>query len=128
MEISTCRTPWRVLTANGRFFEENYRRVEESVLSRKRGTPKHSTYQYLHGHKDASRNTKAFSPSTAEYHYIFIDFEGIDSAINERFEQPSFMFFSSVEQLLLKAVHGESYQMEMDELKNYHKMISMSRR
>ena len=26
MEISTCRTPWRVLIANGRFFEENYRR------------------------------------------------------------------------------------------------------
>ena len=27
MEISTCRTPWRVLIANGRFFEGNYRRV-----------------------------------------------------------------------------------------------------
>ena len=25
--ISTCRTPWSVLIANGRFFEENYRRV-----------------------------------------------------------------------------------------------------
>ena len=26
VEISTCRSPWRVLIANGRFFEENYRR------------------------------------------------------------------------------------------------------
>ena len=25
--ISTCRTPWSVLIASGRFFEENYRRV-----------------------------------------------------------------------------------------------------
>ena len=30
MEISTCRTPWRVLIANGRFLEENYRRAQSS--------------------------------------------------------------------------------------------------
>ena len=26
--ISTCRTPWSVLIASGRFFEENYRRAD----------------------------------------------------------------------------------------------------
>ena len=83
----------------------------------------------MHGHEEASRNTEAFSPSTAEDHYRFIYFEAIDTvvmAIKDRFEQPSFKFFPSIEQLLLKAVNGESYQMEMDELKNYHDDIDVS--
>ena len=33
MEISTCRTPWRVLIADWRFFEENYRRVSVKIFS-----------------------------------------------------------------------------------------------
>ena len=31
--ISTCRTPWSVLIASGRFFEENYRRERTLVGS-----------------------------------------------------------------------------------------------
>ena len=33
--ISTCRTPWSVLIASGRFFEENYRRAYLSMSDSK---------------------------------------------------------------------------------------------
>ena len=36
------------------------------------------------------------------------------NALKERFEQPSFIFFSNVAQLLLKSINGESYQKEYD--------------
>ena len=103
--------------------------VEDPILPRKRRKPKYSILQYVDGHEEASRDTEAFSPSTAEDHYRFIYFEAIDTvvmAVKERFEQASFKLFSSIEQLLLKAVNGESYQMEMDELKNYHDDIDVS--
>ena len=32
MDYIDCRTPWSVLIANGRFFEENYRRVRSQNL------------------------------------------------------------------------------------------------
>ena len=103
--------------------------VEDPILPRKRRKPKYSILQYVHGHEEASQNTEAFSPSTAEDHYRFIYFEAIHTvvmAIKDRFEQPSFKFFSSIEQLLLKAVNGESYRIEMDELKSYHDDIDVS--
>ena len=43
--------------------------VEDPILPRKRRKPKYSILQYVHGHEEASRNTEAFSPSTAEDHY-----------------------------------------------------------
>ena len=44
-------------------------------------------------------------------------FETIDAiykTLKERFEQPSFIVFSNVEQLLLESINGESYQKEHD--------------
>ena len=103
--------------------------IEEPILPRKRRMPKYSILQYVHGYEEASRNTEAFSPSTVEDHYKLIYFEEIDTvimAIKDRFEQPSFKFFSSIEQLLLKAVNGESYEIKMEELNNYHDDIDFS--
>ena len=48
---------------------------------------------------------------------LFIYFATIDAvhkALKERFEQPSFIIFTNVEQLLLKSINGESYQKEYD--------------
>ena len=41
-------------------------------------------------------------------------FDAIHKALKERFEQPSFIVFSNVEQLLLKSITCESYQKQHD--------------
>ena len=40
--------------------------------------------------------------------------DDVHNALKKRFEQPSFIFFSNVEQLLLKSINGEIYQKEYD--------------
>lgn len=103
--------------------------VEEASLPRKRRKPKYSILHYVKGHEEASRNTEAFHPATAEDHYRIIFFDAIDTvimAIKDRFEQPSFQFFSTVEQLLLKAINSEPYQMEMGGLKDYNNDVDLS--
>jgi len=103
--------------------------IEEATLPRKRRRPKYSILQYVQGHEEASRKTEAFNPETAEDHYRIIFFDAIDTvimAIKDRFEQPSFQFFSSIEQLLLKAINGDPYELEFNELKNYHDDINVS--
>ena len=50
-------------------------------------------------------------------------FETIDAvhkALRERFEQPSFIIFSNVEQLLLESINGESYQKEYNDFVSVH--------
>ena len=59
-----------------------------------------------------------YYPTTVKEHFKAIYFETIDAvhkALKERFEQPSFIIFSNVEQLLLKLINGESYQKEYDD-------------
>ena len=41
-------------------------------------------------------------------------------AVKDRFEQPSYQFFSTIEHLLIKAINSESYQAELEAL-NKHK-------
>ena len=40
-------------------------------------------------------------------------------AIRDRFEQPNYQFFSTIEQLLIKAINSEPYQTELDALNEY---------
>ena len=40
-------------------------------------------------------------------------------AINDRFTQPSYDFFCTIEQLLIKAFNSEPYQTELDSLGKY---------
>ena len=39
--------------------------------------------------------------------------------IKDRFEEPSYQFFSNIEQFLLKSINSDPYQTEIDALKNY---------
>ena len=47
-------------------------------------------------------------------------------AIKDRFEQPSYQFFSSIEQLLVKAINSESYLDELDALDKYKDDLDVS--
>ena len=53
-----------------------------------------------------------YYPTTAKEHFKAIYFETIDAvhnALKERFEQPSFIIFSNVEQFLLKSIKSWNY-------------------
>ena len=45
----------------------------------------------------------------------FETIDAVHNALKKRFEQPNFIFFSNVEQLLLKSINGENYQKEYDD-------------
>ena len=72
----------------------------------------------MSGHEEKSVAVEPYYPTTVKEHFKAIYFETIDAvhnALKERFEQPSFIIFSNVEQLLLKSINGESYQNEYDD-------------
>ena len=96
--------------------------VEEPSLPRKRRKPKYSILQYVEGHEGTSKSTEAYHPQTAADHYRSIYYDAIDTvimAIKDRFEQPSYQIFSTIEQLLIKAINGEPYKTELGELDEY---------
>ena len=103
--------------------------VEEPTLPRKRHRPKYSILQYVQGHEETARNTKAFHPQSAAYHFRIIFFDALDNvvmAIQDRFQQPSYQFFSNIEQFLLKSINSDPYQTEMDAFKNYTDDLDIS--
>ena len=51
---------------------------------------------------------------------------GIIFLLHWPFVEPQIQFFSSIEQLLLKAINGDPYELEFNELKNYHDDINVS--
>jgi len=58
-------------------------------------------------------------PSTARDHYRKLYFEAVDyltSSIKERFNQPAFKVYATLETLLLKAANGEDTSKEVDDL------------
>ena len=92
--------------------------MNEPVLPRKRRQPNSSLLQFVSGHEAKSDAVEPYYPTTVKEHFKAIYFETIDAvhkALKERFEQPSFIIFSNVEQLLLKSINGESYQKEYDD-------------
>ena len=103
--------------------------VEEPTLPRKRHRPKYSSLQYVQGHEETARNTKAFHPQSAADHFRLIFFDAIDNvvmALQDRFQQPSYQFFSNIEQFLLKSINSDPYQTEMDALMNYTDDLDIS--
>lgn len=104
--------------------------VEEPMLPRKRRRPKYSILQYVQGHEETARNTEAYHPESAADHYRIIYFDAIDTvvmAIKDRFEQPSYQFFSSIEQFLLTSINlGDPYESEKDALKKYSDDLDIS--
>ena len=89
--------------------------LNEPVLPRKRRQPNYSILLFVSGHEENSDAVEPFYPTTVKEHFKAIYFEAVHKALNERFEQPSFIIFSNVEQLLLKSINGESYQKEYDD-------------
>ena len=101
--------------------------VESPCLPRKRRRPQYSMLQFVHGHEETSNKTGAYNPATVEDHFRQIYHDALDTiiaAISDRFEQPSFQFFLSIEQLLLKAIKEVSYEKEIVCLKEYHDDIN----
>ena len=47
-------------------------------------------------------------------------------AIKDRFEQPSYQFFSDIEQFLLKSINSDPYQTEIDAIKKYTDDLDIS--
>ena len=96
--------------------------VEEPSLPRKRRRPKFSILQFFEGYEETSRNTKAFHPETTSDHYRSIFYDANDTvimAIKDRFEQPSYKFFSTIERLLIKTINSEPCETELEALNKY---------
>ena len=96
--------------------------AEEPSLPRKHRRPKYSILQFFEGHKEISRNTEAFHPGTAADHYHSIFYDAIDTVDHDNqrsFRATSYHFFSTIEQLLIKATKSEPYQTELDALNEY---------
>ena len=84
--------------------------LNEPVLPRKRLQPNYSILQFMSGHEAKSDAVEPYNPTTVKEHFKTIYFETINAihnALKERFEQPSFIIFPNVEQLLPKAINGE---------------------
>ena len=92
-------------------------------MPRKRRQPNYSILQFVSGHEEKSDAVEPYYPTTVKEHFKAIYFETIDAvhkALRERFEQPSFIIFSNVEQLLLGSINGESYQKEYNDFVSVH--------
>ena len=79
----------------------------------------YSILQFVGGHKETSDVLEPYYPTTVKEHFKAIYLETIDAVYNAmkgRFEQPSFIFSSNLEQLLLKSLNSESYQKAYDDL------------
>ena len=84
--------------------------LNEPVLPRKRLQPNYSILQFMSGHEAKSDAVEPYNPTTVKEHFKTIYFETINAihnALKERFEQPSFIIFPNVEQLLPKSINGE---------------------
>ena len=82
--------------------------VAEPQLPRRWKVPRRSEDGAAYGH---------YFPSTAEDHFLEIYFEAVDNitaCISNRFDQPGHQLYSSIQELLLKAVRGEDYNAEFD--------------
>lgn len=78
--------------------------VDEPILKRKRKEPKYSLLHYLDGCESTS---EADYPKTPRDRYRKLYYEAIDvliSSIRDRFNQPSFLVFESLESLLIKNI------------------------
>ena len=67
----------------------------------------------IFSNKNTSFADDPYHPYIVKEHFKIINFKTVNAAHNalkERFEQPSFIIFSNVEQLPLTSINSESYQ------------------
>ena len=86
-------------------------------MLRKWCRPRFPTLQFVSRHEEKSDAFEPYYPNIIKEHFEVIYYKTLNAVHNvlkERFEQPSFIIFSNVEQLLLKSINGESYQKEYD--------------
>lgn len=103
--------------------------VEEPTLPRKRRRPNYARLHIIDGHEQTSRATEAFHPETPADFFVTIYYDALETiirAIKDRFTQPSFEFFCTVEQLLIKAINLKPYQKELDSLERYRDDIDIT--
>ena len=87
--------------------------VEEAKLPRARKAPK----RYEIGQGDSSY------PDSPKALYRITYFEGLDlvvNAVKERFEQPGYLMYKNLQEILLKCVHGQDYKSELQTVTEFY--------
>ena len=92
--------------------------IRDPKLGRKTKDPAHySILNYLHGFEQTDQG---FFPSSPRESYRIKYFEALDCLINalqERFNQPSFVAFEKLESFLTKSLSGEAHEEEKEYIK-----------
>ena len=105
---------------------KNHKFIEEPTLQRKRRQPNYSILQYLDG---SEANGKSYNSVSTQDYFRQIYFEALDYmvvALNERFNQPCFDAFATMEMLLLKAIAGDDVCDEINWMKlNYSNDVNI---
>ena len=86
--------------------------TEEPTLPRKRRVP--SRYELGEG---------GYHNPTVKDHYSYCYYEALDlviSSIQERFNQPGYVVYRNLEELLLKAVNAKDYSSELDYVTQFY--------
>ena len=87
--------------------------IEEAKLPRARKAPK----RYEIGQGDSSY------PDSPKALYRITYFEGLDlvvSAVKERFEQPGYLMYKNLQEILLKCAHGQDYKSELQTVTEFY--------
>ena len=94
--------------------------VDETKLKHKRKKPNYSIIQFISGQESSSAS---YHSETVDDEFRQIFFEALDhiiSAIQDRFDQPSFQTYSRLEELLLYASRGETHSDGIDQLNDLY--------
>ena len=97
--------------------------IEEPTAPRKRNRPDYSILHHLDGY---GQGASAYHATTIEEHYRQIYLEALDTmiaSVKERFNQPSYKTFASLENLLLGVINNGPYEEEMPHLTNMGMML-----
>ena len=92
---------------------KKFKFIEEPAFPRKRKQPNYAILEHVDGMVSSA---SIHHPSTTKEHFSKIYFGAIDTmirALNDKFEQPSFEAFSTLESLLLKELKGEEHGNEV---------------
>lgn len=88
-------------------------------MPRKRCRSNYSILEFVSGYEEKSDAVDQYYPTAVKEpckDLYFVTINAVHNALKERFEQPKFINFLNVEQLLLKSINGESYMKEYDDL------------
>ena len=97
---------------------KTYDFIKDPVTKRKRNAPKYSLLHFVEGHKS---NEQASHPATARDRYRGIFYEALDAlitSIKDRFNQPSFVAYTHMEEFLLKSIRSLDTSVEEEYLRS----------